>query len=194
MLFLTLSFLFILSILNQEFSLEFMKLTIETTVVILWMIIPTITSILSFSIVVFFKKKFTFLVYVMTTLLLISNITFLIFLNIFQMGIQVIFIAPAVWGATFLFVVIILQEPRVYLVKVKILKSILVSATVTFILLQIYLLGNSIEVYKAVKVLNTQEKAGYSLFYFYRPLVSEIRLSNGKRWSYSRVKFVEDGR
>ena len=62
----------------------------------------------------------------------------------------------------------------------------------TFLLFQIYLFGNAISVYKAVEVLNTEEKQEYSLFSFYRPFVYEIRLEDGRRWSYGRVKFVNE--
>jgi hypothetical protein len=205
---LSLSFLFIVSILEQELSVEFMKLVIETTGLILWVIIPSVIGIGSLLVVGLRKEKFTLMVQVITSLLLISNMTFLFLLNLhLSIGFEVLFIALSVWGSLFWFIVALLtkllysyfftkniKEVIEYMLKAKIVKSFLLSATVTFVLLQLFLMGSAIEAYKAVKVSKIKEKAEYSLFYFYRPLISEIRLSDGKRWAYSRVKFVDNGR
>ncbi|CAA6807998.1 MAG: Unknown protein [uncultured Sulfurovum sp.] len=204
-LFFTLSFLFFLSVLGQSLSAELMGLVISSTVILLWGVIPTVVAILSLLMVGYSNDKFIHLLYVMITLLLISNMTFLLFINIAEMGFGIIFLVLFVWGSTFWFVVVLfvklldsyffeknIKEIIESILKVKIIKSILLSATVTFLLFQIYLLGNAISVYKAVKVLNIEEKKEYSLFYFYRPFVYEIRLADGRRWSYGRVKFVNE--
>jgi len=203
---LTLSVLFILSILNQELSSEFMRLLIEGNAILIWVIIPSIISIISLSILVASKENLTRLMDITITLLLISNITFLLFLNLAQTDFGIIFIIFFVWGSAFSVLIILIvkllyaaifaknfKEVVGYLLKVRIVKSILLSVTVTFVLFQLYLVANAIEVYKAVKVQDVAEKNNYSLFSFYRPYVYEIR-SGGRRWSYGRVKFVDNGR
>jgi len=203
---LTLSVLFILSILNQELSSEFMRWIIGGNVTLLWAIIPNIITILSLVILFASKEKFTRFMEITITLLFISNITFLLFLNLAQLDFGIIFIIFSVWGSA-LSVLITLsfkllysaiftknfKEVVKYLLKVRVVKSILLSVTITFVLFQLYLVANAIEVYKAVKVQDVSEKNNYSLFSFYRPYVYEIR-SGGKRWSYGRVKFVDNGR
>jgi len=204
--FLTLSVLFLLTILNQELSSEFMRWIIGGNATLLWTIIPNIITILSLVILFTSKEKFTRFMEITITLLLISNITFLLFLNLAQTNFGIIFIMFSVWGIS-LSVVIILsfkllysaiftkncKEVVGYLLKVRVVKSILLSVTITVVLFQLYLVANAIEVYKAVKVQDVSEKNNYSLFSFYRPYVYEIR-SGGKRWSYGRVKFVDNGR
>jgi len=206
LLLLALSVLFVLSILNQELSSEFMRLIIEGNAILIWVIIPSIIAIISLSILVTSKEKFTLLMDITITLLLISNITFLLFLNLAQTDFGIIFIMFSVWGSS-LSVVITLsfkllysaiftkncKEVVKYLLKVRVVKSILLSVTITVVLFQLYLVANAIEVYKAVKVQDVSEKNNYSLLSFYRPYVYEIR-SGGKRWSYGRVKFVDNGR
>jgi len=201
--FLTLSVLFLLTILNQELSSEFMRWIIGGNATLLWTIIPNIITILSLVILFTSKEKFTRFMEITITLLLISNITFLLFLNLAQTNFGIIFIMFSVWGIS-LSVVIILsfkllysaiftkncKEVVGYLLKVRVVKSILLSVTITVVLFQLYLVANAIEVYKAVKVQDVAEKNNYALFSFYRPYVYEIR-SGGKRWSYGRVKFVD---
>jgi len=200
---LTLSVLLILSILNQELSSEFMRWIIEDNAILIWVIIPSIIAILSLVILFSSKEDFTRFMDITIMLLLISNITFSLFLNLAQTDFGIIFIAFFVWGSA-LSVVITLsfkllysaiftkncKEVVKYLLKVRIVKSILLSVTVTFVLFQLYLVANAIEVYKAVKVQNVPEKNNYALLSFYRPYVYEIRLSDRSRWSYGQVKFV----
>jgi len=204
--FLSLIFLLMLSILEQSLSVALLKLVIENVATGLWIIIPVVVMILTVLIMGFFKDKFIHLVYTTITLLFISNITFLLYLNNATTGFGIIFIALSVWGSTLWFLVGVLikllysyffkkdiKEVIASLLKVKIIKSILLSVTFTFILLQLFLMGSSIVAYKTVKVLNLKENIEYSVFSFYRPFNYEIRLSNRMRWSYGRVKFVHDG-
>ncbi|CAA6804130.1 MAG: Unknown protein [uncultured Sulfurovum sp.] len=205
-LFLSLSFFLLVSSLELGLSVEFMKLVLDGASIILWMILPIVITLTSFLIIGFPNEKLTFLVYVGMTLLFISNMTFLLWLNVATVDFGVIFIILFVWGSTFWFVVTLLikllyayifkkgfKEFIGYMVRVKIFQAFFLSVTVTFILLQLFLMGSSILAYKSVKVLDIKENKTYSLFYFYRPFISEIRLDNGMRWSYSRVKFVNDG-
>ncbi|CAA6806167.1 MAG: Unknown protein [uncultured Sulfurovum sp.] len=90
-LFFTLSFLFLLSVLDQVLSVELMELVISSTVILLWGIIPAVVTILSLLMVGYSNDKFIHLLYVMITLLLISNMTFLLFINIAEMGFGIIF-------------------------------------------------------------------------------------------------------
>ena len=204
--FLSLIFLLMLSILEQSLSVALLKLVIENVATGLWIIIPVVVMILTVLIMGFFKDKFIHLVYVTITLLFISNITFLLYINNATTGFGIIVIVLSVWGSTLWFIVGVLikllysyffkkdiKEVIASLLKVKIIKSILLSVTFTFVLLQLYLMGSSIVAYKTVKVLNLKENIEYSVFSFYRPFNHEIRLSNGMRWSYGRVKFVYDG-
>ncbi len=206
-LFLILSFLVALSVLEQSLSAKFMKFISESTSILLWVIIPFIVSILSLLIVGLYEKKLTLLVSIIVTLLLISNMTFLVCLSFAQMGFGIILIVLFVWGSVILFVIALLvkltysyffmkniKEVIGDILKVKILKLFLLSGIITFMLLQLYLMGSAIEAYKAVKVLNIKESKEQSLLSFYKPYIYEIRLSNGMRWSYVRVKFVNNGR
>ena len=203
LLLLALSVLFILSILNQELSSEFMRWIINGNAILLWAIIPTIIAILFLVILFSSKEKLTRFMDITITLLLISNITFLLFLNLAQLGFGIIFIAFFVWGSVFSVLIILIikllyaaifaknfKEVVGYLLKVRIVKPILLSVTVTVVLFQLYLVANAIEVYKAVKVQDVPEKNNYALFSFYRPYVYKITLSDGSRWSYNRVVFV----
>ena len=206
--FLSLIFLFMLSILEQSLSVALLKLVIENVATGLWIIIPVVVMILTVLIMGFFKDKFIHLVYVTITLLFISNITLLLYFNntTTGFGIIAIVIVLSVWGSTLWFIVGVLikllysyffkkdiKEVIASLLKVKIIKSILLSVTFTFVLWQLFLMGSSIVAYKTVKVLNLKENIEYSVFSFYRPFNHEIRLRNGMRWSYGRVKFVHDG-
>ena len=204
--FLSLIFLFMLSILEQSLSVALLNLVTESVAVGLWIIIPVVMMILTLLIMGSVKDKFIHLVYVTITLLFISNITFLLYINNATTGFGIIVIVLSVWGSTLWFIVGVLikllysyffkkdiKEVIALLLKVKIIKSILLSVTFTFVLFQLYLMGSSIVAYKTVKVLNLKENIEYSVFSFYRPFNHEIRLSNGMRWSYGRVKFVHDG-
>ena len=204
--FLSLIFLLMLSILEQSLSVALLKLVIENVATGLWIIIPVVVMILTVLIIGCFKDKFIHLVYVTITLLFISNMTFLLYFYNATPGLGIIFIVLSVWGSTLWFIVGVLikllhsyffkkdiKEVITCLLKVKIIKSILLSVTFTFVLLQLFLMGSSIVAYKTVKVLNLKENIEYSVFSFYRPFNYEIRLSNGMRWSYGRVKFVHDG-
>jgi len=207
LLLLALSVLFILSILNQELSSEFMRWIIEGNAILIWVIIPSIIAILSLVILFSSKEDFTCFMDITIMLLLISNITFLLFLNLAQTDFGIIFIIFFVWGSALLVVITLIikllyatffaknfKEVVGYLLKVRIVKSILLSVTVTVVLFQLYLVANAIAVYKAVKFQDVSEKNNYALFSFYRPYVYEITLSDGSRWSYGRVKFVDNGR
>ena len=202
-LYLTFSFLFILAILEQSLSVEFFKLVIEGMVVLVWIIIPIITLIVPLLLLDISKKSFNFLFYFILKLLFVSNITFLLYLNIGQVDLGVMLIALFVWGSIASFIVALLiallgayfvkknlKELMSNIFTVKIFKSLLWSVGVTFLLVQIYLMGTAIVAYKTMKL---TENKKYSLLYFYRPLNLEIRLDNGLRWSYGRVKFVGDG-
>lgn len=204
-LFFSLSFLFLLSILNQSLSVDFMNLLVEATAVLLWVIIPIIFTILSL-LVGWYKEKFTFLIETIITLVLISNMTFIVYLNCAQTDLGVIFIALSVWGSTILFVLPCLigllytyffqksiKELMGDRINIKIIKSFFLSATVTFLLLQLFLMGSSMVAYKVVEASNIKEKSDYTLFSFYKPFVYEIRLKDGQRWSYGRFKFVNNG-
>ena len=202
-LFLTFSFLFILAILEQSLSVEFFKSIIEGMVALLWVIIPIITTVASLLVVGFSKESLNSLLYFIVTLLLISNMFLLFVLTVQEMGLGILFIGFTVWGSTLLFIIALLvkllsayfvqknfKELLGHISKIKIFKSFFLSVGVIFLLFQIFIVGSAISAYKAVKVLDTTKKKEYSLWYFYRPLSLEIRLDNGLRWSYGRVKFV----
>jgi len=210
LLLLALSSLFLLAVLEPSSSVKLMQWLMNNMIGILWIIIPSIIALLSLVILFSSKEDFIRLMDTTITLLLISNITFLLFFNLAPMGFGIAFVILfflfSIWGSALSLVVALIikllyaaifaknfKEVVGYLLKVRIVKSILLSVTVTFVLFQLYLVANAIEVYKAVKVQDVAEKNNYSLFSFYRPYVYEIR-SSGKRWSYGRVKFVDNGR
>jgi len=207
LLILALSFLSLLAVLEQSLSVELMKIVRASISLLLWVVIPMVVTIISLILLGAYKEKFRLLVYVSSTLLFISNITFLLFLNLSNVGFGIIIIVLCVWGASFLFIVtLIIKLIYAYFINVNIkeiledifqlnlIKSLLLSILVTFLLFHIYLLGNAITVYKTLQELNVEEKEVSSLFSFYKPSIYEIRLSDGRRWSYGSLKFVDNGR
>jgi len=207
LLILALSFLSLLAILEQSLSVELMKIVRASISLLLWVVIPMVVTILSLILLGAYKEKFRLLVYVSSTLLFISNITFLLFLNLSNVGFGIFIIVLCVWGASFLFIVtLIIKLIYAYFININIkeiledifqlnlIKSLLLSILVTFLLFHIYLLGNAITVYKTVQELNVEEKEVSSVFSFYKPSIYEIRLSDGRRWSYGSLKFVDNGR
>jgi len=207
LLILALSFLSLLAVLEQSLSVELMKIVRASISLLLWVVIPMVVTIISLILLGAYKEKFRLLVYVSSTLLFISNITFLLFLNLSNVGFGIIIIVLCVWGASFLFIVtLIIKLIYAYFININIkeiledifqlnlIKSLLLSILVTFLLFHIYLLGNAITVYKTLQELNVEEKEVSSLFSFYKPSIYEIRLSDGRRWSYGSLKFVDNGR
>ena len=203
---LTFSFLFILAILEQSLSVEFFKLVMEGMLILLWVIIPIVITVASLLVLVFSKESLTSLLYFIVTLLLISNMFLLFVLTVQEIGLGILVIGFTVWGSTLFFIITLLvkllsayfvqknfKELLAHISKIKIFKSFFLSVSVIFLLFEIFIVGSAISAYKAVKVLDTTENKEYSILYFYRPLSLEIRLDNGLRWSYGRVRFVEKG-
>jgi len=207
LLLLALSFLSLLAVLEPSLSVELIRIVRASISLLLWVIVPMVVTILSLMLLGAYNEKFRLLVYVSSTLLFISNITFLLFLNLSNVGFEIIIIVLCVWGASFLFIVaLIMKLLYAYFInknikeiledifQLNLIKSLLLSILVTFLLFHIYLLGNAITVYKTVQGLNVEEKEVSSLFSFYKPSIYEIRLSDGRRWSYGSLKFVDNGR
>lgn len=201
-----LSFFVLVILLEQPLSVELMDNVIGIALIILWVIMPVISAVLSFSMFVT-DKHFTSLIYIIVTLGLISTTTLLIYLNLATTDFGIIFVVLMVFGSPILFGALLLlkllyayifKKNFKYIVKslfnIQVLKALPLSAMVTVLLWQSFLIISAIEAHKAVEALNVKEANESSLFSFYRPFAEEIRLSNGMRWSYGRGKFVENGK
>ena len=202
------SFCFLIGLYFTDFpaSTEFFILTLEGFFFILWVLVPLLAVVSS--IVVFIDSEKRILLYVKSigSVLLMSNMTlyFIVHVNP-DFGFGIVFVAFNVWGSTILFLLVLLirtlvnyffkQDGKILFYfneeKIKVLKAFVATTILFFILLQVFFMASAIVAYKATKELDLKIKSQYSVYYFYRPTVREIRLSNGMRWSYSRVKFMQ---
>lgn len=155
-------------------------------------------------------KGLIYYIAVAISLLLISNISLLWVMDIGvgrknQYGL--LFETLAVWDTSILFIVLVLiramlghfykKSHKTVLFDIKEEKRKIFKVMAVGILLfvwfsQLFLLSSAIKANQAVQLLDIKDKSSYSISYFYRPFVSRIDLKNGLRWSYHRMKFVDD--